>query len=517
MAVTAAAQATPTGSTQPRLLVSIVVDQLRSDYIDLLQSHFTQQGFNRLLRAGACFENIDFGCAGLDIASGTAVAMTGAYPNVNGIPQAHTYDPATRRAQPVLNDPGKIGNFTSETLSPAALRVSTLADEVRVSNDGLGHVYSIAADAQQAILLAGHAANSAFWINDVDGRWSTTTYYSEVPKCLQSRNYQQPLSNRLPAMAWEPLLELDRYTEIPETKRYYRFRYNFPSSDKDCYRSFKSSALSNEEVTDVAADYLRSLKLGTRGQLDMLAIGYTAAPYPYSKQSYNLFELHDTYLRLDAQLARLFEAIDATAGLQNTVVLLTSTGYFNDSQSVDPKYNIPGGEFRPERAMSLLNIYLMALYGNGQWVDGYYDRRFYLNRDLIKERKLELSAIRSLASQFLRQMSGVSAAYTFEEILNNPVNDQLRALNRMMTPATQGDVVIAVTPGWTIVETDGANTKTTQIRANAVTTPAFIMAPGVKPQRITAATQATILAPTVARLLRIRAPNAAAEMPLPLQ
>ena len=159
----------------------------------------------------------------------------------------------------------------------------------------------------------------------------------------------------------------------------------------------------------------------------------------------------------------------------------------------------------------------MAIYGNGQWVDGYYNRQFFLNRNLIKDKKLDLAELRAKSSEFLRQMSGVTAAYTFEEILNNPVNEDLIALNRVMVPSLQGDVTIEVSAGWTIVEMQNAQSKVTQVRMNAVTVPAFILAPQVKAQRITNAIDAAFLAPTVSRLLRIRSPNAARYMPLSLQ
>ena len=113
-------------------------------------------------------------------------------------------------------------------------------------------------------------------------------------------------------------------------------------------------------------------------------------------------------------------------------------------------------------------------------------------------------------------MSGVKAAYTYEEILNNPVNEDLKELNRVMVPALQGDVVIKVTAGWSIVETLNGQSRVTHVRDNAVTVPAFIMAPQVKSQRITDAIDASFLAPTVSRILRIRSPNAARYMPLSL-
>ena len=192
-----------TKGERPQLVVGIIIDQLRSDYIELLQNHFGQNGFNRLLRDGVYFEDVNFDVADLDKVSGTSIVMTGAYPSISGVGGATIYDPQKKRSQYTLNDPSKLGNFTSETYSPAALKVSTIGDELRVSNDGLGYVYSIAPDPQQAIILAGHAGNCAFWINDLNGKWATSTFYKEVPQVISLRNYNNPLSSRIDTMAWK--------------------------------------------------------------------------------------------------------------------------------------------------------------------------------------------------------------------------------------------------------------------------------------------------------------------------
>ena len=513
VAFTALAQS---ANGRPTLVVGIVIDQLRSDYIELLQQRFSDSGFNRLISDGAYFENVDFSIYNPDIASSTALIFTGAYPNVNGIVGSTIYDLQKRTPVPVLTDSKKIGNFTNETFSPQAITVSTIADEVRITSGGLGYVYSIAPDAQQSIIMAGHAGNSATWINDVTGNWSTTTFYKDYPQFMSFRNYNSSLANRLDTASWKPMLPLTQYIDIPMHRSIHPFKYTYRRGDKDRFRAYKQSALVNEEVTNVALTYLQTLALGVRKQLDMLNIGYTAAPYEYSKDADNRFELHDTYIRLDAQLERLFDAVDKSVGMNNVVVFVTSTGYYTDGRPVDAKYNIPSGEFYPDRAISLLNMYLMAIYGNGQWVNGYYNRHFYLNRTLIKDKNIDLSEIRAKSSEFLRQMSGVKAAYTYEEILNNPVNEDLKELNRVMVPTLQGDVVIKVTAGWSIVETLNAQSKVTHVRDNAVTVPAFILAPQVKSQRITDAIDASFLAPTVSRILRIRSPNAARYMPLSL-
>ncbi len=443
--------------------------------------------------------------------------MTGAYPRVNGVTWSQTFDQDKLVPTDIFADSRYIGNFTTDKYSAAALRTSTLADEVRIDNNGLGSVYALAADAQTAIALAGHSANGACWINSATGNWASTTYYPDVPQCVQTRNYSKPLSARLDTMQWQPLLPATSYTSVPEASRYYAFRHTFGRQMRDRYAAFKQSALANEEVTTVAIDCLNSLKLGNRGQLDMINIGLSAAPASWAKSKDGRFELADTYVRLDRQIARVLDAIDKTIGLDRAVVFVAGTGASAPGAPVDPKFNIPTGEFRPDRAMSLLNMYLIAVHGNGNWVTGYHNDSFFLNRKLIKERNIDIATVRSEASQFLRQMSGITAAYTFEDILNNPTSDEMKALSRTMVPALSGDVMVEIAPGWDVVTTNGKLTHVKHMRASVACTPAMILAPQVKAQRITGTIDAALLAPTVARLLRIRSPNAARMSALTLQ
>lgn len=499
---------------RPTIVIGIVIDQLRSDYIELLQAHFGEDGFNRLINEGAYFENVNFKLAHPDAVSGTAVIYTGAYPKVNGISASSVFDIATKHAVPVLRDKSKIGNFTNETLSPKAINVSTVSDEVRVNSAGLGYVYSIAPDPQQAIVMAGHAANSAAWINDANGNWATTTFYKDFPSFMTFRNYNSSIASRLDTATWEPSLNLDDYPDIPTHRKFRPFKYRYFHGDVERYPSYKQSALVNEEVTSVAIKYINTLGLGTRNQLDMLNIAYTAAPYEYGIDRDYRLELQDTYIRLDKQLKRLFEAVDQKFGRGNAVIFVSSTGYFNDTRPDDPKFNIPTGEFHIARAKSLLNMYLIAMYGNGEWVIGYHDRHFFLNDALIKEKDLNLEEIRTKSAEFLRKMSGVESAYTIEEILENPVSTKAKLIHNSTVQADAGDVYIEILPGWQIVEISHNTENAKLIRDNAVNTPAFILAPSVKAQKITTVIDASELAPTVARILRIRSPNGASQKPI---
>lgn len=157
---------------------------------------------------------------------------------------------------------------------------------------------------------------------------------------------------------------------------------------------FEQSALANTEITDVAIDMIRSMSLGKRGDVvDMLNLAYTAAPFEYAKDGDPRAELQDTYIRLDSQLGRLFDAIDRYVGLDNTLVWVWSTGYFNDGSAIDPKYKVPTGEFSTKRASSLLNSYLSARHGNGDYIVAFHDGHLYLDHKVLESKRLDAALV----------------------------------------------------------------------------------------------------------------------------
>jgi hypothetical protein len=492
---------------RPQLFLSIMVDGLRSDYLELLSEYFGSDGFNRLMRDGVILDQVEYGPL-VDAAGATAMVYTGAAPDVNGIATASVYSTERHLTLPALLDPSKIGNYTSETLSPAALLASTISDEVRIDGGGASYVHSIAPDAARAIIMAGHAGNSAFWINDADGRWATTTHYRDVPQTITTRNFSNPLSHRIDTITWAPLLAADKYPALPEHKRHYGFLHTFTGASADKYRRFKLSAPVNEEVTSVATDYIRSMRLGGRDAMDMLSVAYTVAPYPGSTDTNARLETMDAYLRLDRQLARLLKEVDAQAGTGNAVILLTGTPSPAPTDPDDPKWGLPTGEFSARKAMSLLNMYLIACHGNGEWVTDFSDGRLYLNNKLIADKHLSAEDVRSDAAKFLMKMSGVAAAHTIDDILEHRTDESLKR-NTVVSQAA--DIYITIQPGWVMVDDTKSPTVRTTVRYAATDSPAIVFAPGrLLAARIATPVDARQIAPTVARILRIRSPNGAA-------
>ena len=501
---------------RPKLVVAIVVDQLRTDYIEYLRPLMGADGFARLQRDGVYMRDVEFDPARLDAVSSTAMLFTGACPGENGVPGANLWDASALRTNPVFTDPATVGVNTSVGLSPARMQLSTIADELMIDGAGLALVHSIAADPQMAVAMAGHAGSGAVWLNTADGRWATSSYYKELPTPASNRNFRAPLSQRIDTMQWKPMLPIESYPGLPAQKRQYDFRHTFPSRLKEVYEQFAASPKGNEEVTTLAIDYIKSLNMGRRGDtIDMLCLGYTAAPFRAVKDGDYRLELQDTYLRLDAQLGRLFKTLDSTVGLSNCVIFITGTGYYDDAVAPDTKYRIPSGDFSTKRAIALLNGYFSAKYGPGNYVDSYASGGFHISAKLLESKGIDMEDASRGAKEFLLKMSGVNNIYTLSDILN-PTDETTRRLRLSTDPRTAPQLTLMLTPGWNLVEDHTYPVLTTPIRRGAITTPAFIRAPGnLNPARIDTPVEATSLAPTLSSILHMRTPNGAASRPIP--
>lgn len=495
-------------TSRPRLVVGIVVDQLRTDYIEYLQNYFGAQGFKTLLDQGVYMRDVDFRVSRLDATSATAMLQTGSYPAYTGVPSATVYDPESPAGAPKLSLlSARSSSVTNDSFTPEKLRLSTLGDEFVIDAGGNASVYSVAMDPQQAVILAGHAGKGAYWVNNTSGNWATTSYYGSLPGALTSRNMRTPLSQRIDTMTWKPSAMLSRVPGLPERKRAIPFKYSFSRQDRDVFKKFAATPLANTEVTDVAIDLISNLGLGTKpGETDMLNIAYSVAPLAIATDDAGRAEITDSYLRLDAQIGRLIEAIDRRVGRNNSVIWLSSTGYFDDALPVDERYRLPSGEFSARRARSLLNSFLSAKFGNGSYIAAIRDGQIYFDRQAIETRRLDTDQVIDDAREFLVKMSGVDDAKTITEILT-PRNEDDNALRLALDPRSCGDIIVNFTPGWTVIYDEQNPPQQKTQRLNSVMTPAFLLAPGLEPHKIESPVDAAALAPTIAGILHIRSPN----------
>lgn len=494
--------------SRPKLVVGIVVDQLRTDYIEYLRDLFGEDGFNRLIKEGAYLRNVDFGVPGVDRASATALLYTGAPPSRNGVAGETFYDPSTLKTSRMLAEP-------SGVCTPAQLRLTTISDEIALDGSGSALIYSLGADAQQAVIMAGHSGTAAYWLNPNSGKWSTSSYYKDNVSLMADHSGRHGVDARIDTMQWRPALPADKYKDLPAAKAEYPFRHMFSRSDREIFNRFTETPLANRELTDLAIDYIERLKLGQRGGgVDMLNIAYTAAPYSHTRDGDARFELQDTYLRLDSDLSRLMTAIDNSVGLDNTLIYVASTGYATPPlRPAGEGLRLPGGRFSAKRAVSLLNAYLSARYGNGDYVKGYHDGHFYLSEGDALTGRISRSEMATEAALFLAKMAGIADAYTQMSILTAGEGDASR-MRDAVDFKTAGDVIVTFMPGWTVTDDTVYPETEKTYDSTAVATPAFLLGGGVEPTTISTPVDAAAIAPTVTQILRIRSPNGARCRPL---
>ena len=503
----------------PRMVVNILVDQLRTDYLEAFVPLYGEDGFKRLMSEARYFADAQVPFRGPDRASSAACLSTGAVPYDNGIPSQSWLSRETLQPVFCVDDNRYAGYQTFEQTSPGYLRTTTVSDELELATGQISKVYSIAAEREMAVLMAGHVADGAFWINDQTGSWCSTSYYGAYPDWAISYERNASLAKRIGKAVWEPVYDGGLYSfhyfQGAVDGKSTDFKHTFTGDGR--YRSFKNSALVNEETVNFVKRCLEASYIGRDYVPDLLNVGLYAGNYDHQSVLCCPSEMQDTYVRLDRVLADLMNSVDMIAGKGNVLFVLSSTGYTDsDAGDIDfARHRIPSGTFSMERASMLLNMYLSALFGQEQYIDGTRNQQIYLNRKLLEQRQINQYELLTRCEEFLSQMEGVRDVYTSSRLTTGAWVKGLDRVRAGWNIHRSGDIVIEVNPGWKIVNENQAE-YVNQGEAY-LSYPLFVMGADVAAERITQPVSTAAIAPMLARCLRIRAPNGSREAPLVLQ
>lgn len=496
----------------PRLVVGLTIDQLRADYIEAFSALYGERGFKRLWKEGRIYQNAEYDFIQVDKSSAVASIYTGTTPYTHGIIGDQWMDRSTLRLINCVDDTHFMGIYTSESTSPERLKVSTLTDELMVATQGVAEVYSIAPTREMAVLAAGHASKGAFWLNDESGKWSGSTYYGTFPSWVSTYNDREGLDFRIGDLTWKPYLPETMYKYLTSETKQTTFKHAFDDERKSKYRKLKTSPYANDEVNRLVDACLTHTSIGNDLVPDFLALGYYVGNYDHKAPTELPMEMQDAYVRMDNSLADLLELIDRKVGLQNTLFFITSTGYADADPVDSAAYRIPTGEFRIERCAALLNLYLAAIYGEGRWVEAYYDQQLYLNHKLIEQKELNLTDVLQRASEFLVQFSGVREVYSSHRLLLGSWTPAIDRIKNYYNPNCSGDFWMEVLPGWTVYREQTRDAKVQ--RYAYASAPLFLFGCGVKPAVISTPIKIGHITSTIAHSLRIRAPNASVLPPM---
>lgn len=444
----------------PRLVINVTIDQLRTDYMEAFAPLYSQGGFRRMLNEGLVYDGATYAFSPVDKASATASLSTGTIPFYNGIISNRWLDRETLQPVICVDDDR---HFTTAD----RLKTSTIGDELKVNSNGAAIVYSFAADRESAILSGGHAANGVFWM-DKNGEWQGASYYS----------------NSLPE--W--------------LKAYNRLHAKHPTN----------TSFTNNDVIDASLNAITQAAMGKDDISDMLFVNLSATKADKTPVTHWQTEMESVYMQLDESLARLISGVEKQTSLDRVLFVVTSTGYTDETATNVSRYRIPTGTFYINRTASLLNMYLGAIYGQGRYVEQCYGNQMYLNHKLIEQKRTSMTEVLSRSQEFLMQIAGVADVYTSERLMAG--NNDILKIRNGYNATLSGDIIIEVTPGWKLLNEDTQETYTS--RAGFVPFPIIFMGAEVPAQRITTTVTADRIAPTVAKAIRIRAPNACTSAPL---
>ncbi len=449
----------------PKLVVNIAIDQLRTDYLEELEPLYGNYGFRKLLHEALFYTNAEYPFIPVDCASALATINTGTTPHCNGITAGKWIDRNSGHTISCVDDQSYRGVNTKDNSSAHNILTTTLSDELKIKSWGVSQIYSIAENRESAIISAGHNADGVYWINTANNTWCTSTYYTkELPKWLDVYNKNSKQSGKILSH--------------------------------------------NEQITDLAIKCISANSLGKDNTTDMLFLTYDAST-KYDKNGFN--NSKETYINIDNNLERLFTSLQATVGLNNILFVVTGTGYVEQQNYSGTKFRYPGGVFYINRTANLLNMYLGALYGSDKYIEGFFDNQIFLCAKTLDKKKLNPNEITELSKAFIRQSQGVVNVLSGSEIMSAYTSEQDKR-RRGYRFSSCGDIIIEVSPGWDIYNEE-TNQQFKQ-KNYFVQTPVIFYGIDIKGRKVTAPVPIGRVSPTIARTIKIRAPNACEETSL---
>lgn len=502
-ATTSSAQNT----SRARLAVIISINGLESYELENFTTLFEDGGLKRIINSGYYDAAATSNYMPSDATTDYASIMCGTTPHYHGIVSSHFYSMLDDDIISCIEDARYDGINTKRTVSPKLLQATTIGDQLKLCNPQ-SKVYSIALSAESALMMGGHLADGVVWIDDETGRVATTFYYD---KGLPQWSVKINNDNSIPLLYknWTSLNNILTY-KYPISKNYYvdlhpiLTKLEYTEEKKDV-ATFKQTPFVNELIKDLAVRAIRDDNMGDDDNPDLLCVEFTAN-HAYSSTPMSA-ENEDFFIRLDKTIKQLIDIIDISVGLENSVIVLTApTNNINVNNDNDTK-KINGGVFNSYRATALLNAYLMAIYGQGRWVTGYYNRNIHLNKTLIEENKIKLNDIEDYVAQFMMEFSGVMSAVPSYQIQATENNNN-RMSNSYYKNRT-GDVIISLLPGWR-EENNKFNAKYSTIYYP--TYPLAIWYKGTTPEKRNITIED--ICPTLCRILQIPYPNACIGTPL---
>ncbi|SHH25685.1 alkaline phosphatase PafA [Winogradskyella jejuensis] len=515
-------------TTNPKLIVGIVVDQMRYDYLTRFQSKFGKGGFIRMINEGFNCKNNHFNYVPTYTGPGHASVFTGTTPKYHGIISNNWYDKEQKKIVYCAGDDGveSIGTENKAgQMSPHRMLTTTFADENRLFTQMRGKTIGVAIKDRGAILPAGHTADGAYWFHGKDeGLWITSSFYrTNLPNWVNEFNNSDAAESYL--KTWDTYYNIDSYTESGSDDN--NFEAGFKGKEKATFPYdlaklkdenggfdiLKATAYGNSLTTDFAIAAVKGENLGLDEVTDVLTLSFSSTDYVGHNFGVNSKEIEDTYIRLDKDLERFFQFLDAQVGEGEYTVFLTADHGAVNVPAYLQSVKIPAGYLDFNSRKEKFVAFLEEKYGTKDVVENVSNNQIFFNKEKIKELNLNLHELEQDLVDEQISYPNIAKVYTATTMNSTNFTTGIEALlQNGFNQKRSGDVIvvddIAHIPYGRTGSTHGSGLNfDTHV-------PLIFFGKGIKQGETLQKTVIPDIAPTISALLGISFPNGATGLPL---
>ena len=504
---------------RPKIVVGIVIDQMRWDYLYRYYNRYSTGGFKRLINKGFSFQNTLLPYVPTYTAVGHTTIYTGGIPATHGMVGNNWFDKGSNKNVYCTDDStvqGVGNNDVSGKMSPKNMWATTITDELRLSNNFESKVIGIALKDRGAILPAGHSANAAYWYDEKTGKWITSNYYmQQLPDWVNVFNAKDEPGNMM-KKDWNTLYPINTYTQSTADNQDYElalsgltspaFPHKLSTVGSVKYSTFKYTPYAATYTFNFAKAALENEKLGSGKATDFLTVSISSTDYMGHSFGPNSIEAEDTYLRLDKDIADFLNYMDAKIGVNNYLVFLSADHGAAHVPAFLKEHKIDAGVFSDLAINQQLNKIVEDSFGIKQTILSVQNYQVYIDVKSIKNNGKDIAAVKNLIIQTLKNLPFITNVFETDKMNDITLAEPLKTmLINGYTPTRSGDIQFIVKPGYF----DGGKKGTTHGLWNPYDAhiPLLFYGWSIKPGKTNRETYMTDIAPTLAAMLHIQMPS----------
>ena len=507
---------------KPKLVIGIVIDQMRYDYLTRFADRYSKDGFNRILKNGFSLENAHYNFIPTYTAVGHASIYAGTSPNNHGIISNNWYDKVLKKSIYCVDDANykTIGNDgIVGQKSPHRLYTTTVADQLQLAQNMQGKTIGIAIKDRSAILPVGHTANAAYWYDAGNkNQWITSSFYmEELPdwvKAFNSNNKADAYLNE----TWETLYDIKTYSQSRADNNIYENNLNgqekpvFPKNleklreQNDNFSLIKTIPAGNTYTVDFAKAVIKGEQLGKSEFTDFLAVSFSSTDYVGHRYGVASVETEDTYLRLDKDLAHFFNFLDTEVGKENYTLFLTADHAAVHVPSYLQSLKIPAHYISTTKLKKFLSDITQKYFNSKELIENVSNYQIFLNQEKIEALGFNKNTVAQRLADEVLSFDKIYKAVTAETLqTTNFTEGIMHSLQQGYNPKFSGDVLMIPYPATLNYSRKGTSHGSGYSYDTHV--PVIFYGNGIKKGASKKTYKIIDIAPTISNLLKIEAPN----------